>query len=291
MILGGGAGIGKSWTLLSMGRALSLGERPFACPMFSVDRPARVLLIEHELKPYGLQIRVKKVFEGVSLQALEDTFWYVSGEPALQFSSPEGRAGIERLVDEIQPEVLLLDPIGKMHYFDENDNGEISRLMYYLDVLLKRGRSWGMSLVFTHHFGKPSNDPRVRDFVDPLDAYSFRGASKWKDDPDIRVTWTKGQYLATAWPAWKMTSRWLTRQGEQMADLVFTFNKNNDGRVLFDHEIPNGGQGGPLAPPRAYGVLPEVSAAIPEESVLESAPGVPVAEPFPPTGDRGLLRF
>jgi len=227
----------NSMALLSMARALALGETPFDCPLFTVERPVKTLLIEHELKPYGLQQRVKKLFADIDPAQLEDKLYYVSGEPSVQFSTDPGFNTLVRLVNEVQPEVLMLDPIGKMHYYDENDNSGISRLMYQIDLLIRQGFDWGMSVVFSHHYGKPSEDPRASGGRDKLDPYNFRGAAKWKDDPDVKVTMQRMEILRTAHEAWRIKTRWLTRQGGQIPDIVFTVNKNDDMRVIFEKFI------------------------------------------------------
>lgn len=249
MIFGGQAATGKSMVMLSMARALALGEeKPLGCDLFQIPRPTRVLLIEHELKPYGLQTRVKKLFQDIEPSVLEDNFWYVSGEPSLQFSSSEGREEIGRIVETVKPEVLILDPIGKMHYGDENDNAAIARLMYYLDVLIKQGKEWGMSIIFSHHFGKPSDNPQASGNRDKLDPYNFRGASKWKDDPDVRVTMERRERLLTPHQSWRIRTRWLTRQGEELPDIWFTVNKDDDMRVLFEKIEAEKGGVRPLVP-------------------------------------------
>lgn len=224
--------------MLSLARALSLGETPFECPRFQVERPVRVLYIEHELKPWGLQKRVKPIFGDVDPERYRDTFFYVSGEPAVQFSSFEGYETMQRLVDEVQPEVLMLDPIGKMHYANENDNGEINKLLHKMDMLLKSGADRGMSMVFAHHFGKPAAVIQQGDETrDPLDPYNFRGASKWKDDPDVRVTMVQGKLLPLEHKAWLVETRFLTRQGAGHPDLLFSVNRDANERVMFEREL------------------------------------------------------
>jgi len=250
MIFGGCAGIGKSYFLISMARALALGETPFNYPKFHVDRPVRVLFIEHELKPYGLQKRLKPIFKDVDTNRLRDQFFYVSGEPGIQFSSFEGYEALKRVVREIQPEVLILDPIGKMHYENENDNGALSKICHKIDLLLKDGESWGMSVVFSHHFGKPAAVIRENDSVrDALDPYNFRGGSKWKDDPDVRVTMLEGLRLNTVHKSWYVDTRFLTRQGAGYPDLRFAINEFEDERVYFVKELnaPTGVGGTPKA--------------------------------------------
>jgi hypothetical protein len=236
LLFGGPAKSGKSFIMLSLGRALVLGENPFECPNFQTLRPTRVLLLDQELKPFGLQKRVRPLFQDVDLKKIEDLFFYESGNVDLNFSTYSGRKEIEALVRDVKPEVLLLDPIGKMHSFDENSNSEINRLFTYLDHIIKIGFDWGLSIVLSHHFGKPPRaDGKALEAYDPLDINNFRGATKFKDDPDAIMCVHRMKNLPTPHQAWKMKTRFIFRHAEEPEDMVFTVNEFGDGRVRFKH--------------------------------------------------------
>lgn len=232
MIFGGCTKIGKTFFLTNLGKALALGESPFNCPWLKIEKPTKVLYIDHELKPFGLQQRVLPLFTERELKRIEEQFWYVSGRTEIHFSSVEGRKYLERLIAETKPEVLILDPIGKMHFFDENSSPEINKLMKHLEDLIAQGREWGMSLVFAHHFGKPNRDPQYE--KDPLDHYNFRGASKWCDDQDALVTAHRYEELATSYEAWRVKTRWLLRHAQSLPDMHFTVNAKDDRFVRFE---------------------------------------------------------
>lgn len=245
LLFGSTAKSGKSYVMLSLARALSTGEKPWECPHFEVPRPAKTLLIEAELGKYGLQKRVKPVFGDIQPpEKLDDLLWYVSKDPLISLSHPDGRLYLENMVAEIEPEVLLLDPIGKMHTYDENSNTEINRLFLHIDRLLKDFERFGMSVVISHHFGKPSRDPD--DALDPLSPYMMRGASKWYDDPDTLGTFQRKQNLPGRTDAWNLHCRWECRQGEAPGDMVFSVNRDGDWRVRYERELTGQPKPAPL---------------------------------------------
>lgn len=225
MLFGGEAKVGKSMVMLELCRALALGEPPFGVPDFLVPEPARVLLIECELGIYGLKDRAGQILKK-DLQRLRDSknFWYVSKDPYLSLSSKQGVEGIVRLVEEVKPNVLCLDPIGKLHTADENSNTEVAKILNRLERIQKTGEAQEMSLVISHHFGKPAKeDSRFASASDGLSPYEFRGASKWFDNPDTLVTMKRVAELKNK--AWRLRSRWTLRHGAGRPDILITINK------------------------------------------------------------------
>ena len=221
----------NSHGIIEMARGLALGEAPFDCPLFTVPRPASVLLVEHELKPYGLQKRLKKAMGDLSEERLRKMeFNAISGEHTINFSSDEGRKLLEKVVKDYRPEILMLDPISKMHNFDENSNTEIGKMYSYLDSLIDQGKGWGMSIIMSHHFGKP---PTIKSDREVLDAYNFRGAAKFKDDPDVLITAVRTCFLGTPHVSWRLRTRWVTRHDESPPDIFLNVNENNDLRVKY----------------------------------------------------------
>jgi RecA-family ATPase len=238
LLFGGHAKIGKSFVMLDLARALAAGEAPFANPILYVPKPVRVLLIEKELGLIELQKRGAAVMDDVPRMLRRENLFYVSQEPLLKLDTRQGYETILRLVEEIKPNVLLLDPIGKMHNMDENSNTDISKLFEKLEGLMKAGRDQDMSLVISHHFAKPKMGP---DAMDPLSPYNFRGASKWFDDPDTLVTMHKGQEHRSPHKWWTLKTRFETRRGEPPEDMNLSVNEHDDFRVRFKNLVSAGG--------------------------------------------------
>lgn len=229
LLFGGETKLGKSWVLLELARALSLVTAPFNLDTFQVEPGARVLIVEQELGEQGLQKRVKAIFTGHSTG---DRLWYVSRVPQLQLNSLEGRDLLCRLIDQTECNILMLDPIGKCHTYDENSNTDIARLWAHLETIQWQYRAASLSLVISHHFGKPSTDPKYR--RDPLDINNFRGASKWISDPDTLVAVHKLGPIAGPHEAWRLRVGFTLRHGKGVPDMILTVNKDDDRRVLFE---------------------------------------------------------
>ncbi len=267
LLFGGQAATGKSFVMLELARALSTGTMPFNCPKMSVGPPCRVLMVEQELGPYGLQKRVKRIFDKEDKKAYGDNMWYVSKVPEMQLDTDRGRKILEGIIKEARPNVLLLDPIGRMNSYEENNSGQIQQLFTYLEGLIKEGRKDGLAIVISHHFGKPSSDPN--NTRSPLDAYNFRGSSKWFDCPDTRITMGRLANLKTKHRAWNIRMHVVTRQDEDPDDMMFSVNRLNDLRVRYE---------------KSYG----------KDSTADDTPDPPVEVPKPEPGQpmpKKQLRF
>lgn len=231
LVFGGPAKSYKSFVLLELARALSTGTSPFFCDKFKVFEPVKVLLIEQELGKYGLQTRVQKIFELEDKTIYGPRLWYVSKVPEMQLDSKEGREILFDLVEQVKPNVLILDPIGRMHGYDENKADQIQSLFTALEQLIKAFNKQEMSIIISHHFGKLSSDPdKARD---PLDPYNLRGSSKFFDNADSLITIQRARSLGLPHKAYELKMRFETRQDEGLPDFLMTVNEDNDLRVKF----------------------------------------------------------
>ena len=235
LLAGGFAKIGKTFIALEYARALATGANLFGCRDFRVDRPARVLYIEQELGERGFQKRIKPVFAQENRDLLEDNLFYVSKEPQMKFDSMEGRLLILKAIEEVEPNVVIIDPMGKMHAGDENDAQHVEKLMNFTETIRKRFTSAGLAMVILHHFGKPPMAQRDKEVFDPLNQYNFRGSSKWFDAPDtIQTIQRLTNIPGKEWQAWDLKTRFITRHGEEPPDLFLSVNRDADLRVRFE---------------------------------------------------------
>jgi len=217
--------------MLEFARALALGDTPFCGGPMSVPTAARVLLIEQEVGVYGLQRRCRTVFADTA-ERIGDNLWYVSRDLRLRFDNHDGRQLLHDVVESVKPNVLMLDPIGSFHYYNENDNTDVARLFMHLDLLMEEFAEQHLSVVLSHHFSKPSRDPSFS--YDPLAFTNFRGASRWAASPDTLVTIHEGRLWLQPHRHWRSSTRWALRQGAGVPDIQLSFNRDNDLRVRFD---------------------------------------------------------
>lgn len=232
LLFGGLAKTGKSHVLNEIARALSTGTKPFDCKFMDISGPCKTLLIEQEVGENGLQKRIKQTFANEDPKIYAKNLFYVSKVPEMQLDSAEGREILYDLVDDIKPNVLILDPIGRCHSYDENKSDQIQQLFTNLELLIKVFSAQQMSIIISHHAGKPSTDPNS--MRDPLDPYNFRGSSKFVDCPDTLITMQKLKYLATPHKAWNIKMRFETRQDAGLPDSLLSINRDDDLRVRFE---------------------------------------------------------
>ena len=232
---GGLAKIGKSFVLQEFAHALISGEVPFGCPELFIPRPVRVLLVEQELGEHGLRKRALGRWPAEEVRRLGRRFhnlFYASQIPDLQLDTPVGQKILKDLCDDVRPDVLILDPIGRFHNFNDNDNQQIERLFTILAELRHSQREQNMSILMSHHFAKPPREDRFGG-LDPLDAYNFTGAAKWKNNPDTLMTIQRCAELAKPYEAWSLKVRFTLRHGSSLPDMIFHVNEHDDLRVRY----------------------------------------------------------
>lgn len=268
LLFGGESKIGKSFLCLEMVRALATGTPLFGSEFFSVPERARVLLVEQELGSQMLRPRVVDIFaeearEG-RLPELREWLFYESKNPQASLSTSEGRAFLRELIAKARPNVLFLDPIGKLHAYAENEAGPINTLFMHLAALRDEFKALGLSVVMTHHFGKLSPDPRsARDELDPL---NFRGSSRWVSDPDSIITVKRlrtqtREKDGRKWKWWEVKMKFMLRAGPEPGEIFCNINREGDQRVRFARwaEEEEKGGGGKKEGAKPLGAMPKLS--------------------------------
>lgn len=203
-----------------------------------MPEPCKVLVIEQELGEYILQKRVQAIFQNSNLSYYRDNFWVISKEPDLKLDTAMDK--IKKQLDIVQPNVLLLDPIANFHSGNENAAQEVEALINNLKQLIRTYKSLDLSIIFTHHFGKPPA-ANFADDVDRLSPYTFRGSSKWYDAVDTAHTIIKTRTFqrkdvktGKTFTAWQMKNRFTLRASECPPDFYTVFNMDNDQCVKFE---------------------------------------------------------
>jgi hypothetical protein len=257
VLLAAEAKAGKSFMLIELARALATGTPAFDSPLFKVTEKCRVLYIEQELGPQQLADRTTRLWTaGHEIGGI----YYISKEPLLQLNSNEGKALLLSWIDEVKPGVVILDPLGKMHSYRENDFEDINKLFNFFDEVKYKYRALGLSLVISHHFGKPSKDRE--ETLGDLNPYSMRGSSKFKDDPDSLIMMRRygpsikvhdgvlrdGGLDYYKW--WKIKCGFTLRHGAEPEDCYMHVNELDDRRVVFNHweSEHDSKKGGPKRP-------------------------------------------
>lgn len=147
-ILGGAPKCCKSWLALEM--AVSLAAGTPCLGIFAPKRRGRALLYMAEDAERIVRERLESLcrHHGVSLDSL-DVFAITADVVRLDLDRDQRR--LEATVADVGPDLLILDPLVRLHRLDENHAGEISGLLAYLRKLQ---RAHHTAVVLVHHSRK-----------------------------------------------------------------------------------------------------------------------------------------
>jgi hypothetical protein len=77
--------------------------------------------------------------------------------PTLRLDTPKDRERLSNTVQALQPRLLILDPLIRLHRLDENDASQIAALLSYLRQLQ---RAFRVAVLVVHHARKDANGAR-----------------------------------------------------------------------------------------------------------------------------------
>lgn len=153
-ILGGEPKCCKSFLALDI--AVSVASGAACLRQFPVRRPGKVLLFPAE---DSLAI-VRQRLEGIAAAA-QVSFPALPVEVitanSLRLDTPTDRQRLSLTVQNLQPILLILDPLIRLHRVDENDATQIGGLLSYLRELQ---RQFQLAVILVHHARKDSNGSR-----------------------------------------------------------------------------------------------------------------------------------
>lgn len=179
-ILAAASGIGKTWLIAELIRALSMGDSLFG--YFTVSRPCRVMLIDEESSPWLLRQRWSLLLRGRGV----DVDWFarevfdsrvrIAVDQSFSFDDERALDALAEAALAFRPDVILFETLARIHRRPENDNSQIAAL--FEDRIKPFKRAVGCGVLFAHHVRKASkespNDP----------ASMLRGASDLKGQLD-----------------------------------------------------------------------------------------------------------
>ena len=153
-ILGGEPKCCKSFLALDL--AVSVASGAPCLRRFAVRRSGPVLLFPAE---DSLAV-VRRRLEGIC-SAAEVGFQSLPVEvittPTLRLDAPKDRERLTNTVQALQPRLLILDPLIRLHRLDENDASQIAALLSYLRQLQ---RAFHVAVLVVHHARKDANVTR-----------------------------------------------------------------------------------------------------------------------------------
>jgi hypothetical protein len=153
-ILGGEPKCYKSFLALDL--ALSVASGSACLRQFPVRRSGKVLLFPAE---DSLAI-VRQRLEGIASMAQVDFLSLpvqVITAPSLRLDTATDRQRLADTIQKLQPILLVLDPLIRLHRVDENDATQVAALLSYLRQLQRR---FGLAILLVHHARKDSHSSR-----------------------------------------------------------------------------------------------------------------------------------
>jgi hypothetical protein len=153
-ILGGEPKCCKSFLALDV--AVSVASGAACLRQFPVRRTGKVLLFPAEDSLAIVRQRLEGIAHaaGVSFPALPVE---VITAPSLRLDTTVDRQRLSDTVQKIQPVLLILDPLIRLHRLDENDASQIAALLSYLRELQ---RQFQLAVLLVHHARKDSHASR-----------------------------------------------------------------------------------------------------------------------------------
>jgi len=150
-IVGGAPGACKSW--LGLDLAVSVASGTACLGRFEVEQPGAVLIYLAEDALAGVRARVASIcaHRGLSLPRLN---LHVVTAPSLRLDLARDQQALDASLKQIEPRLLLLDPLVRLHRLDENSAAEISGLLGFLRELNRRHE---MAIVLVHHMSKKAH--------------------------------------------------------------------------------------------------------------------------------------
>jgi hypothetical protein len=147
-VIGGPPKTCKSW--LGLDIAVSVASGSACLGRFEVEVPGRVLIYLAEDALHAVRSRVAQIcaHRGLPLSALN---LHVVTAPSLRLDQRDDRQALDATLTALQPRLLLLDPLVRMHRLDENSAAEVSGLLGFLRELNRRH---DVALIVVHHMAK-----------------------------------------------------------------------------------------------------------------------------------------
>jgi hypothetical protein len=153
-ILGGEPKCCKSFLALDV--AVSVASGAACLRQFPVRRTGKVLLFPAE---DSLAV-VRQRLEGIACAAQVDFHSLpveVITAPSLRLDTPTDRQRLTQTVQDLQPILLIMDPLIRLHRADENDATQMATLLSYLRELQ---RQFHLAVLLVHHARKDSHSSR-----------------------------------------------------------------------------------------------------------------------------------
>lgn len=153
----------KSFVLNSIAISIACGRNLFGAhrsdhgrpvPVFTVDKPRRVLIVEQEVGADDLEDRLLPNYLALNSDErmlVDNNLMTHSFDPGLRFDTADGMMLIEEMLKAHKPEIVIFDPLIEFHCQEENSNTAMATILKNFVNLCRR---CDVTPMLSHHEGK-----------------------------------------------------------------------------------------------------------------------------------------
>lgn len=143
----------KGKSMLVQNIVLSLAAGVPLWNQFAIPKPRRVAYIQSEVSPQAIQDRFKTMIDSRAAENLMFSSALLVNAPNLKIDSKEGFRAIQMIIENSQAEVVVFDPLYKLHAADENKTDQMRNVIDQFEKLIEQ---YAISIGIVHHHGKTS---------------------------------------------------------------------------------------------------------------------------------------
>jgi AAA domain len=147
-LIGGAPKSCKSWFGLDMAVSVASGTRALGHFSTAVSGPALVYLAEDSLPQVRTRVEALCKHRRLDIAALD---LHVITASLLRIDLALDQERLAATIETLQPRLVVLDPLVRIHRLDENSSSEISGLLGYIRDLQRR---FDVAIVLVHHASK-----------------------------------------------------------------------------------------------------------------------------------------
>lgn len=164
---------GKSWLMLDAAWSLAEGKAIWGIPELRPSRAMRTVYFTQEDTESNIQDRIRKHVD-VGHRTLNNGVTVVPKDLSMKLDTSNGIRLIKNELDSVvksgQIDLVVFDPMRRIHNGDENDSSHIAKLWAVLDAI---HNDYNCATLIVHHTKKPPED---KTGYDPTDPYQGRGS-------------------------------------------------------------------------------------------------------------------
>lgn len=180
-IIGGAPKCCKSWFGLDM--AVSVASGTHCLGRFAVKHPGPVLVFLAEDTYPAVRARVQALCTQRNLD-IELLNLYVITVSALRLDLAVDQQRLDGTLAQLNPQLLLLDPLVRLHRLDENSAADISELLGFIRQMQRKHHT---AIALVHHAGKKRRAQPGQGLRGSSDLHAFGDSNAYLARSDKRI--------------------------------------------------------------------------------------------------------